>query len=99
MARGARVPGIAIAVVRDGAVIDLTTVGVRAAADGARSTPHHLLGGSFNAFVIGSRAAQAAVVVFTNSDAGMSIMPDLIAAWMPGEHPASKWLGYPRYVP
>lgn len=53
----------------------------------------------FKAFVIGSRATQSAVVVFTNSDAGMSIMPELIRAWMPGEHPAFKWLGYARYVP
>jgi CubicO group peptidase (beta-lactamase class C family) len=55
--------------------------------------------GGFKAFVIGSVADRCAVVVFTNGANGMSIMADLIEQLMPGDHPAFKWLGYPRYTP
>jgi CubicO group peptidase (beta-lactamase class C family) len=48
----------------------------------------------FKAFVAGSRADRSAVVVFTNGDNGMTIMPDVIGQLMPGDHPAFKWLDH-----
>lgn len=48
----------------------------------------------FKAFVIGSLTDRSAVVVFTNGDNGMAIMPDVIGQLMPGEHPAFKWLDH-----
>jgi CubicO group peptidase (beta-lactamase class C family) len=37
------------------------------------------------------------VVVFTNSGNGHSIMPELVAAVLGGEHPAFAWMGYESY--
>lgn len=37
------------------------------------------------------------VVVFTNSGNGFSIMPEVVAAVLPGEHPAFAWMGYESY--
>jgi len=37
------------------------------------------------------------VVVFTNSGNGHSIMPELVAAALGGEHPAFAWMGYESY--
>jgi CubicO group peptidase (beta-lactamase class C family) len=51
----------------------------------------------FKAFAIGSVALRSAAVVFANGDNGMSIMPELIGQQMPSDHPAFKWLDYPRY--
>ncbi|MBR0833760.1 serine hydrolase [Bradyrhizobium manausense] len=51
----------------------------------------------FKAFVIGSRADQSAVVVFTNGSNGMAIMPDVVHQLMPGDHPAFAWLNYSRH--
>jgi CubicO group peptidase (beta-lactamase class C family) len=52
----------------------------------------------FKAFVIGSLTDQSAVVVFTNGDNGMAVMPDVINQLMPGDHPAFKWLDHSRNV-
>ena len=50
----------------------------------------------FKAFVVGSPTDRSAVVVFTNGTNGMAIMPDVINQLMPGDHPAFRWLNYPR---
>jgi CubicO group peptidase (beta-lactamase class C family) len=54
--------------------------------------------GQFKAFVTGSLRDRSAVVVFTNGSNGMTIMPDVIAQLMPGDHPAFTWLNYSRNV-
>lgn len=52
--------------------------------------------GAFKAFVIGSMRDRSAAIVFTNGVNGMAIMPDVIGRLMPGDHPAFRWLDYPR---
>jgi CubicO group peptidase (beta-lactamase class C family) len=53
--------------------------------------------GTFMAYAAGSMAEQSAIVVFTNSANGQSIMPDIVAALMPGAHPSFAWLSYEHY--
>jgi CubicO group peptidase (beta-lactamase class C family) len=55
--------------------------------------------GAFKAFVVGSMKTRSAAVVFTNGVDGMAIMPDVIGQLMPGDHPAFRWLDYPRVSP
>lgn len=50
--------------------------------------------GPYTAFVLGSLQERRAVVVFTNANSGMSIMPELMASLFPGERPSLKLLGY-----
>lgn len=50
--------------------------------------------GPYTAFVLGSLQEHRAVVVFTNANSGMSIMPELMASLFPGERPSLKLLGY-----
>ncbi|HYC89545.1 MAG TPA: serine hydrolase [Thermoanaerobaculia bacterium] len=52
--------------------------------------------GEVQNFAIGDRKGDG-VVVFTNSGNGFSIMPEVIAAVLPGEYPAFAWMGYERY--
>jgi CubicO group peptidase (beta-lactamase class C family) len=52
----------------------------------------------FKAFVTGFPADRSAVVVFTNGANGMAIMPDVVNQLLPGDHPAFRWLDYPRSV-
>jgi hypothetical protein len=52
----------------------------------------------FRAFTIGSAADRSALVVFTNSATGLSIMPDIVQAVMPGDHPVFGWLGYEHHA-
>lgn len=54
--------------------------------------------GRFKAFVIGSVADRSAVVIFTNGENGMSIMPHIVDQYLPGHHPVFKWLDY-AYLP
>jgi CubicO group peptidase (beta-lactamase class C family) len=54
--------------------------------------------GQFKAFVMGSLKDRSAVVVFTNGTNGMAIMPEVINQLMPGDHPAFRWLDYPKNV-
>lgn len=53
--------------------------------------------GAFKCFVIGSRKTRTAAVLFTNSAAGLSILPELMQTLAPGDHPAFRWLRYERY--
>lgn len=50
--------------------------------------------GPFTAFTLGSATLRKAVVVFTNANSGMSIMPELMASLFAGERPSLRLLGY-----
>jgi CubicO group peptidase (beta-lactamase class C family) len=53
--------------------------------------------GPFKAFVLGYRDRGAALVYFANSDEGLSIAGDVLAAFFGGEHPSVEWLDYERH--
>jgi CubicO group peptidase (beta-lactamase class C family) len=44
------------------------------------------------AFVLGSAQANAGLVLFTNSNTGLRLMPDLAEMVLPAQHPAIRWL-------
>jgi CubicO group peptidase (beta-lactamase class C family) len=52
--------------------------------------------GDTHTFVM-ARDDGRAIVVFANSGNGHSIMPELVAAALGGEHPAFAWMGYESY--
>ncbi len=45
------------------------------------------------AFALGSQAQRAALVIFANSDNGLTIVPEIAASMMPGGHDSMRWLG------
>ena len=53
--------------------------------------------GPFKAYAVGSVQRREAMVFFMNGASGLSLMPEIIAAWMPGPRPSLNWLGYGKH--
>jgi CubicO group peptidase (beta-lactamase class C family) len=63
---------------------------------GSKCLFHWSANDGFNAFVIGDPAGAAGVVLLNNVDNGLAMMPEIMAALLPGERPSLAWLGYGR---
>ena len=51
----------------------------------------------FKCYVAGFRKRKAGVVILTNSDNGLGIIPEIAKLATGGDHPAFKWLSYEAY--
>jgi CubicO group peptidase (beta-lactamase class C family) len=53
--------------------------------------------GPSKAFTVGSVQSQDALVMFMNGASGLSLVPEVVSALMPGHRPSLAWLGYGRH--
>lgn len=53
--------------------------------------------GGFKDFVIAFKRQKAALVVLTNSDNGLSIIPEIVKEALGGDQPAFAWINYEAY--
>lgn len=53
--------------------------------------------GGFKDFVIAYRKPKTGVVIFTNSDNGLGIIPEIVRAATASSHPVFSWMGYDAY--
>lgn len=53
--------------------------------------------GEFHTFVVAYPKQKTAVVIFTNSGNGLSIIPEIVSQAIGGSHPAFTWMGYQLY--
>jgi hypothetical protein len=65
--------------------------------DRGRSIWHWGDNGIFRAFVVGYPDTEDGVVYFTNSEAGLSVVEDLLTVFFEDTFWAARWLEYPRW--
>jgi CubicO group peptidase (beta-lactamase class C family) len=53
--------------------------------------------GGFKDYVVAFNKQKAGVVIFTNSDNGLGIIPEIVKAALGGDQPAFAWLNYDTY--